>query len=78
MQARYDALMAHQKVISARRIARLVGRELDVLVDEVDGERVIGRSYADAPEIDGQVYVSFEDDAPAVGSLVRARIEAIA
>lgn len=76
MQARYDALMAHQKAISARRITRLVGRELDVLVDEVDGERVIGRSYADAPDIDGQVYISFEEDAPAVGSLVRVRIDA--
>lgn len=73
---RYEALMAEQQSISARRLARLVGRELEVLVDEVDGERVIGRSYADAPEIDGQVYVAFDADAPAVGTRIRARIEA--
>lgn len=73
---RYDALMAQQQVISARRLQRLVGKTLDVLVDEVDGDRVIGRCYADAPEIDGQVYVSFDADAPCVGSLVPVSIEA--
>jgi ribosomal protein S12 methylthiotransferase len=41
--------------ISAARLAAKVGRTLEVLIDSIDGEKAIGRSYADAPEIDGLV-----------------------
>jgi ribosomal protein S12 methylthiotransferase len=41
--------------ISAARLAAKVGRTLEVLIDTIDGDKAIGRSYADAPEIDGQV-----------------------
>jgi ribosomal protein S12 methylthiotransferase len=41
--------------ISAARLAAKVGRTLEVLIDAIDGDKAIGRSYADAPEIDGQV-----------------------
>ncbi|VEA40368.1 Ribosomal protein S12p Asp88 methylthio transferase [Salmonella enterica subsp. enterica] len=37
-----------------------VGREILVIVDEVDEEGAIGRSMADAPEIDGAVYLNGE------------------
>jgi ribosomal protein S12 methylthiotransferase len=43
--------------ISAARLAAKVGRTLEVLVDTIDGDKAIGRSYADAPEIDGLVRV---------------------
>jgi len=56
-QERYDRFMAHQQAISTERLARKVGKELDVLIDEVDEDGAVGRSSADAPEIDGSVFV---------------------
>ncbi|HEX4332236.1 MAG TPA: 30S ribosomal protein S12 methylthiotransferase RimO [Usitatibacter sp.] len=50
--------MAKQESISAAKLARKVGRTMDVLVDEVDGAVAIARSAADAPEIDGVVRVA--------------------
>ena len=44
--------------ISEARLAAKVGRTIEVLIDEVQGETAIGRSHADAPEIDGQVSVA--------------------
>jgi ribosomal protein S12 methylthiotransferase len=52
--------MAHQQAISTARLAKKVGREIDVLIDEVDEDGPIGRSSADAPEIDGNVFVTTE------------------
>jgi len=46
-----------QARISRERLARKVGRKIEVLVDEVQKSSVIGRSAADAPEIDGVVRV---------------------
>jgi ribosomal protein S12 methylthiotransferase len=54
--------MAHQQAISAARLQLKVGQEIEVLIDEVDEQGAIGRSYADAPEIDGNVYVNSEHD----------------
>jgi ribosomal protein S12 methylthiotransferase len=56
-QERRDRFMQTQEKISTRRLARKVGKEITVLVDEVDGNRAKARSAADAPEIDGIVYV---------------------
>ncbi len=57
-QDRLARLMQVQERISAARLSRWVGREIDVLVDKVDGNTAQARSTADAPEIDGRVYVS--------------------
>ena len=57
-QSRWERFMAHQQAISAQRLAQKIGQEIDVLVDEVSDEGIIARSSADAPEIDGVVYVS--------------------
>ncbi len=57
-QERWERLMAHQQAISEKRLAAKVGRQMDVLVDEVDEDGAIARSYADAPEIDGNVFVT--------------------
>ncbi|BDM63118.1 ribosomal protein S12 methylthiotransferase RimO [Shewanella sp. NFH-SH190041] len=70
---RYRRFMAVQAEISAERLARLVGRELDILIDEVDEEGAIGRSYADAPEIDGMVFLNGETEL-SPGDMVRAVI----
>ena len=72
-QERYDRFMAHQQAISTERLARKLGKEFDVLIDEVDDEGAVGRSSADAPEIDGSVFV---DSAVPLkpGDMVRVRV----
>jgi ribosomal protein S12 methylthiotransferase len=59
--ARRDALMAAQQEIAFEWNAAQIGRQVDVLIDrDVPGEKDawIGRSYADAPDVDGVTYVS--------------------
>lgn len=73
-QARYERFMEVQQEISAARLQAKIGRTLTVLIDEVDGEGAIGRSYADAPEIDGLVYLNGEQDVKA-GDRVDVLIE---
>ena len=55
-------LMQRQASISARRLAARVGSVEQVLVDEVvEADTIVARSYGDAPEIDGRVYVEFAE-----------------
>ena len=56
-EERRARFMAVQAEISATRLRRKVGQVIDVLIDEIDGDRAIARSAADAPEIDGQVLI---------------------
>jgi ribosomal protein S12 methylthiotransferase len=49
--------MLRQQAISEARLQAKVGREIEVLIDTVDAEGAIGRSSADAPEIDGRVHI---------------------
>ncbi len=72
-QERWERFMEHQQAISAQRLQARVGREIEVLIDEVDEDGAVGRSSADAPEIDGCVYVSSEQPLKP-GDLVRARV----
>jgi ribosomal protein S12 methylthiotransferase len=51
-------LMQHQEDISTQRLEAKIGRRIQVLVDDVDDEGAIARSTADAPDIDGLVYVT--------------------
>ncbi|MBL8048478.1 MAG: 30S ribosomal protein S12 methylthiotransferase RimO [Chthonomonas sp.] len=60
---RYERLMRRQLQISRRINEGWVGRKLGVLVDEVKDGWSAGRSYRDAPEIDGWVYVKGELEA---------------
>lgn len=57
-QQRWERFMETQQAISACRLQRKIGQTLEVLIDEVDEEGAIGRSYADAPEIDGNVFIN--------------------
>lgn len=56
-EERFHRFMQLQQEISANRLKQKIGKTLDVLVDEMDEEGIIGRSKADAPEVDGLVYV---------------------
>jgi ribosomal protein S12 methylthiotransferase len=73
-QARWNTLMAHQQKISARRLKRKVGTRQQVIIDEVGPTVARGRSKADAPDIDGAVYLSSRRPLR-VGEIVTARIE---
>ena len=57
-QERWERFMAHQQEISAAKLQKKIGRTIEVLIDELNEHGIaIGRSAADAPEIDGVVYV---------------------
>lgn len=56
-QDRFDRFMQLQQQISAEKMQAKIGKRLQVLVDEVDEEGAIARSRADAPEIDGLVFI---------------------
>ena len=72
MRARRDALMAAQQPLSLASNQKWLGRTLDVLVESRRGADAVGRSFRDAPEIDGAVVVRGCDATP--GTLVAARI----
>jgi ribosomal protein S12 methylthiotransferase len=70
-QQRYERFMEVQQRISAQRLRARIGQQLEVLIDEVDDSGAVGRSYADAPEIDGKVYLDgFTDTFPGDALLV--------
>lgn len=73
-QDRYDRFMQLQQKISTERLQQKIGQTLQVLIDEVDEEGAIGRSFADAPEIDGCVYLNGEENVKP-GDLVNVLIE---
>ena len=55
---RYDRLMRHQQAISTELLRDRVGKTIEVIVDEVDEAKTVARSCWDAPEIDGNVYIT--------------------
>ena len=73
-QERYNALMARQQKISARRLKRKVGTRQQIIIDEVGPTVAKGRSKSDAPEIDGAVYLTSRRPLR-VGEIVTAKIE---
>ncbi len=72
-QERLGRLMQLQEEVSTERLARKVGKTLQVLVDEVDDEGAIARSSADAPEIDGLVYIE-DGQSLKVGEFASVRV----
>jgi ribosomal protein S12 methylthiotransferase len=61
-QDRWERFMALQQKISTAKLQGKIGRTIEVLIDEVDAEGAIGRSTADAPEIDGRVFLPGASD----------------
>jgi ribosomal protein S12 methylthiotransferase len=72
-EERRSRLMELQEDISTQRLERKIGREIEVLVEEVDEEGAIARSQADAPEIDGLVYIP-DGEHLEVGEFTRVRV----
>ena len=73
-EERWHRFMAAQQKISARRLKRKVGTRQQVIIDEVGPTVAKGRSMADAPEIDGAVYVSSRRPLR-VGEIATVKIE---
>ena len=61
---RYECFMQHQQKISAQKLQRKIGQKLQVIVDQTHSSGYLARSYAEAPEIDGLVYI--ETDQPLI------------
>lgn len=73
---RYDILMRKQKEISKKLNAKLVGRVLDIIIDGEIGKYSVGRSWREAPEVDGVIFVSKKASVGfRVGDKVRVRIK---
>ena len=72
-EERWHRFMETAKEVSEKRLARIVGREIDVMIDEVDEEGALGRSQWDAPEIDGSVFLNGDTGLKA-GDIVKARV----
>ncbi|MFM1895139.1 MAG: ribosomal protein methylthiotransferase [Pseudomonadota bacterium] len=74
-QERWERFMATQQRISAERLQGRIGKTIEVLIDSVDEEGAVGRSSADAPEIDGLVYIDTEAELNP-GGLVQVTVTA--
>ncbi|ACE62350.1 30S ribosomal protein S12 methylthiotransferase RimO [Actinobacillus pleuropneumoniae] len=74
-EERFHRFMQVQQRISAARLQQKVGKTLAVIIDEIDEEGIIGRSMADAPEIDGVVYVdNLSEQEVKVGQVISVSI----
>lgn len=75
-QNRADIIMEQQQLIMTRRCEKLVGTTVEVLVEGFD--RIAGcwygRTYADAPEVDGCVFFTTDGKKPSIGSFVNVKI----
>ncbi len=70
---RWERFMAAQQRISEEKLRCKIGQEIEVLVDQVDGDQALGRSIADAPEIDGVVHIADAGDLNP-GDLIRGKV----
>jgi ribosomal protein S12 methylthiotransferase len=75
-QSRLEAFMDRQARISFAKLQAKIGRTLDVIIDEVGENGAIGRSKADAPEIDGVVHILGKVESMQIGEIIKVKIEA--
>ena len=74
-EQRFHRFMQVQQAISAQRLQQKIGKTLAVIVDEIDEQGIVGRSMADAPEIDGVVYVdNLSQSAVKIGDIIQVTI----
>ncbi len=72
-QERLNRLMETQRGVSRARNERRVGTKAEVLIEGLDGTAAYGRSYAEAPDVDGKILLPGAGSIPA-GSYVYARL----
>ena len=76
-QKRADIIMEHQQGVMADYSESLIGTEVEVLVEGWDriAECWFGRTYADAPEVDGCVFFTSDGKKPVIGDFVTVKVE---
>jgi len=72
---RWHRFMAAQQAISEEKLAAKVGQRLEVIVDEVDKDAATCRTKADAPEIDGNLFIDEGFEGLAPGDIVTVEVE---
>ncbi len=76
-KSRYNKIMKLQKEISKQNEQKLIGRELEILIEDISLDRkyYIGRSYMDVPEIDGVAYVKNNNTKEdLIGKYIKAKV----
>ncbi len=76
-QERWERFMQTQSNISEKKLQDKVRQTLEVLIDGIDGDDIVCRSHADAPEIDGNVFVQSEKQL-STGDVIRVKIQSAA
>ena len=74
-QDRWERFMAKAQAISEAKLAAKVGQKLDVIIDEIDESGATCRTKADAPEIDGNLYIDEGFEALRVGDIVSVEVD---
>jgi len=74
-QDRWDRFMEKAQAISAAKLAAKVGKVLEVIVDEVDEDGATCRTKADAPEIDGNLFIDEGFEGLAPGDIIRVEVD---
>ena len=72
-QERWKRFMETQQEISTQKLQAKIGQKLEVLVDEANAEGIVARSAADAPEIDGNVFLE-PDPRVEAGDFIQVKI----
>ena len=72
-EERWNRFMKVQQQISTEKLAEKVGNTIEIIIDEANEEVIIGRSTADAPEIDGLVYVETKEEIE-LGEIISAKV----
>ncbi len=73
-QRRKEILMEIQKGISLKKNNAFIGKKIEVLIDNIEGNYYIGRSERDAPEVDGEVLISVENNQIKIGNYYSVEI----
>ncbi|UWR30878.1 30S ribosomal protein S12 methylthiotransferase RimO [Sulfitobacter sp. W002] len=74
-QDRWDRFMEKAQAISEAKLAAKVGKRIDVIVDEIDADAATCRTKADAPEIDGNLFIDENFQNLKVGDIVTVEVE---
>ena len=75
-QQRWEIFMETARKISTEKLARKIGNEIEVIVDEIDDEGAVCRTKADAPEIDGNLFIEENFDKISVGDILKVHVTA--
>ena len=74
-QDRWERFMQKAQQISEAKLAKKLGTELQVIVDELDEEAATCRTMADAPEIDGNLFIDSDFEDLTIGDIITVKVD---